>query len=91
MNFPIKIIQKYSNIFVNYMNHIHFESENQYLSELMNNFNPDVLNSISLYHKKYLNNYNMESFMNFKNDSVIDNELENSYYSNISIGTPFLS
>ncbi|ORX80980.1 hypothetical protein BCR32DRAFT_327501 [Anaeromyces robustus] len=106
MNFPIKIIQKYSNIFVNYTNHIHFESENQYLSELMNNckndeyiellnnlgfINPDVLNSMSLYHKKYVNNYNMESFMNFKNDSVIDNELENSYYSNISIGTPFLS
>jgi len=106
LNFPIKIIQKYSDIFVNYKNHTCFESENHYLNELMSNckndeyidllnnlgfINPDVINSMPLYHKKYVNNCNMKSFINIKNENIIDHVLDNTLFSNISIGTPFLS
>lgn len=72
VSFPIKIMKKYSTVFVNYINKNTFEYHNKYISELMNNckndefieilnsfgyMNPDVIENLPLYHRKHITNY----------------------------------
>ena len=72
IGFPIKIMKKYSTVFVNYINKNKFEYKNKYISELMNNckndefieilnnfgfINPDVIENLPLYHRKHIINY----------------------------------
>eukprot|EP00833_Pecoramyces_ruminatium_P012591 jgi/Orpsp1_1/1186623/evm.model.d7180000052052.1 len=78
ISFPIKIMKKYSTVFVNYINKNEFEYDNKYISELLNNckndefieilnnfgfINPDVIENLPLYHRKYISNY--ENFIKF--------------------------
>jgi len=78
ISFPIKIMKKYSSVFVNYINKNTFEYHNKYISELMNNckndefidilnsfgyMNPDVIENLPLYHRKHITNY--ENFIKF--------------------------
>ncbi|OUM63988.1 hypothetical protein PIROE2DRAFT_20596 [Piromyces sp. E2] len=105
-SFPIKIMQKYSHVFVNYENQTHFEYQNPYVGELMNGckndefldilshfgfVNPDTLNKLPLYHRKYINNY--QALLSFEQEKfLIQKEYENSYLPNLSLGgVPFLS
>jgi len=106
VSFPIKIMQKYSHVFVNYENQTQFEYENPYVSELMNGckndefisilnhfgfVNPDTLNKLPLYHRKHINNY--QALLSFEQEKfLIQKEYENSYLPNLSLGgVPFLS
>jgi hypothetical protein len=106
VSFPIKIMQKYSHVFVNYENQTQFENENTYVSELMNGckndeflnilshfgfVNPDILNKLPLYHRKHINNY--QALLSFEQEKfLIQKEYENSYLPNLSLGgVPFLS
>jgi len=108
INFPIKIMKKYSNVFVNYISRNSFEYSNDYIGELMtsckndefidilNNFgfiNPDVLEHLPLYHKKYINNYEMKTLLSFElGQGLIQNNCDNFFLSNdISLDKPFLS
>ncbi|KAG4095036.1 hypothetical protein H8356DRAFT_945857 [Neocallimastix lanati (nom. inval.)] len=77
INFLIKIMKKYSSVFVNYINKIKFECENKNISELMNNckddefheilnnfgINPYEIENLSLYHRKHIINY--ENFIKY--------------------------
>jgi len=109
VSFPIKIMQKYCHIFVNYENQTHFEYQNPYVSELMNGckndefleilshfgfVNPDTLNKLPLYHRKYINNY--QTLLSFEQEKyLIQQDYKNSYLPslpNLSLrGVPFLS
>ncbi|ORX44730.1 hypothetical protein BCR36DRAFT_125685 [Piromyces finnis] len=106
VSFPIKIMQKYFHVFVNYINQIHFEYQNSYISELMNGckndefldilshfgfVNPDTLNDLPLYHRKHISNY--QALLSLEQEKLLINqECENSYLQSLSLGgVPFLS
>jgi len=97
VSFPVKIMQKYSHVFVNYENQTHFEYQNTYVSELMNSckndelldilshfgfVNPDTLNKLPLYHRKHINNY--QTLLSFEQEKyLIQHNFDNSYLSNL--------
>jgi len=106
VSFPIKIMQKYSHVFVNYINKNNFEYQNSYVGELMNGckndefieilnqfgfINQDTLNQLPIYHRKHINNYH--ALLSFDPDNyLIHQEYENSYLPKLSLnGVPFLS
>jgi len=106
ISFPIKIMQKYSHVFVNYINKNNFEHQNSYVGELMNGckndefieivnqfgfINQDTLNQLPLYHRKHINNYQALLSLDSEN-YLIQHEYENSYLPKLSLnGVPFLS
>jgi len=106
ISFPIKIMRKYSHVFVNYVNKDNFEYQNSYVGELMNGckndefieilnqfgfINSDTLNQLPLYHRKHINNY--QALLSFEPENyLIQHEYENSYLPKLSLsGVPFLS
>jgi len=106
ISFPIKIMKKYSHVFVNYINKNNFEHQNSYVGELMNGckndefieivnqfgfINQDTLNQLPLYHRKHINNYQALLSLDSEN-YLIQHEYENSYLPKLSLnGVPFLS